>query len=383
MIENSLENSLLRNNFVFNKYFKIWWFQIIQTLISSGFIIILYVKFFQNSITLPQILLAEAIATICSTLYLIFARKINFRLNIILGFLSIAFGFSILFVFGISFPFFVIYSIFKLMSSALFFSVYNILFFRETKDKKELHRVTLYWAIGIVAGVLAPFVGSYILTKFGLNIFIIVAVLIVLFAIFLVKNVKQESITYSPKTILKEIKGLRILNLFDGAFHKIISFVIPIFALLYINTEFDFAKFLSLVSIVSLFFAFRLAKKSDKTRARMPYIWLLSLVSFCIMLGFYFTDGFVYFLIFVLVYKAVTVLFDPLRFNMILDHKKNTGESWIAREIYLSMGRAILFLILFVMLHFNLVKEVYLFFALLYLLFPFIVKNKKIYAKIS
>ena len=101
------------------------------------------------------------------------------------------------------------------------------------------------------------------------------------------------------------------------------------------------------------------------------------------MLGFYFTDGFVYFLIFVLVYKAVTVLFDPLRFNMILDHKKNTGESWIAREIYLSMGRAILFLILFVMLHFNLVKEVYLFFALLYLLFPFIVKNKKIYAKIS
>ncbi|MDD2656004.1 MAG: MFS transporter [Patescibacteria group bacterium] len=368
---------------MFNKHFKIWWFQIVQTLISSGFIAILYIRFFQSSISLSQIIFAEFIATFFSALYLICAKKINFRLNMVLGFLSGMLGFAFILFFGLSFPFFLAYTFFKGMSSVLFFVVYNILFFRETKNKKELHRMTVYWAIGIISGVLAPFIGSYILNKFGLVIFAVVAIFVLLVGIYLVKNVKKEKLEYRSKDILKSIKGLRILNLFDGAFHKVIGFVIPIFALLYIKTEFDYAKFLSLISIVSIFFAFGLAKKSDRTRQRMPYIWIFSLLSFLIMIGFYFSNSFIFFLLLVFALKAVTVMFEPLRSNMILDHNKNNSEGWISREFYLLVGRSILFFVLFIMLHFNFVKESYLFFSVLYLVFPFIVKNKKIYAKID
>ena len=142
----------------------------------------------------------------------------------------------------------------------------------------------------------------------------------------------------------------------------------------------DFGKFLSVMSLVALFFAFRLAKKSDKKQNRTMFIWPLSIATGLVAMCFYFVTTFPVFLILALLLKALTILVEPIRSNIILDKTEKKPIDWISREVFLNIGRMFLVGVVALMLFFKLDKEIFIFLGLVHILFPFVVYYKKVYA---
>ena len=83
------------------------------------------------------------------------------------------------------------------------------------------------------------------------------------------------------------------------------------------------------------------------------------------------------------VIKIVSVISDPLRSTIILDrHASEDPVTWLSREFYINMGRAVLLGGAALCTYVGSNRLVFVFLALPYLLFPFLVHRKKIYTSI-
>jgi hypothetical protein len=267
----------------------------------------------------------------------------------------------------------------------MFFVPFNVLFFKEgQKLNNNLQHITFYWAIMIISGILGPLAGGYILQKFGINYFVFTALVILFIVVYLVKYLPIEIYNVTKEKLSKTLKGFRTINLLDGALHKVGIVSSTLLSLRFITSEISFGQFLSLVSVVALIFSFQTAKLSDRINKRMIFIWPLSIASAITIFALYFTDNLYIFLGLALTLKALTVMLEPIRSNILQDKAdKNNPLIWIARELYLNAGRSIFWLTAFILWYFNLQIILFIIMGFLYLFFPMIVHHKKIYAAIN
>ena len=110
---------------------------------------------------------------------------------------------------------------------------YNILYFKNIK-RGNLEHITKYWAIGIVAGLFAPLIGSFVLAKFPLWI-LFPALFILLSAAYLTRFVGHKNIHTPQKEVLTHIRGLRTLSIIDGSLHKTSLIVVMVFIAIHLT----------------------------------------------------------------------------------------------------------------------------------------------------
>lgn len=364
------------------KYFKIWWLQAVYIFIGGCFSL-LYIYFIKNRISIFYILIGELCAFGLIVIYLIFRRVIYSRRTIIAGLILEIISILILLLPFKPFYLVIPYFILSWLAAILFFTPYNILYFEKTQKEKHLQEITFYWAISIVIGVFAPLVAAYIWHIVGLTLFIIIYVFFTVISLLLLNYVPAETYRYNIKEGLTYLKGLRTINMIDGALQRTNGIIILIFSLQYINNELDFGKFLSIIGLVALFVAFPMAKLSDKKQRRTIFIWPISIAAGLIVMSFYFVNFFWQFFVLALILKGLLVLSEPIRSNIVLDKKEKRAITWISREIYLNIGRLILMAVLVMMLYFGWYKETFIVMGALHLLFPVVVYFKKVYVPVA
>ncbi len=362
------------------KHFRIWWIQGLNTFFHHGFAVLLYLYFVKESISFAELILAKAVSVLVVIIYLLFRGYFHSRKSIVTSFLLLAASMLLFFTSIDVHIILYIYFVVDFLGTIIFYTPYNILFFKDANKDKHLQEMTWYWGVSIVTAVVGPIVGAYIFAGFGLNVFLIVSLLIVAFALYLTRFIKSEEYRYTLKQSLQYLKGLRTVNLIDGALHKVKFVIIPVFSLKYIQTETDYGLFLSLISLVALFFAFEMAKFSDKRKKRTIFIWPLSIAAGIVTGLFYFVNTFFWFMVLAVILQALTVLVEPIRSNIIQDKKEKKPITWISREVYLNIGRVILLVFVALLLFYDLEKYVFVLLGLLHISFPVVLHLKKVYA---
>ena len=101
------------------------------------------------------------------------------------------------------------------------------------------------------------------------------------------------------------------------------------------------------------------------------------------MISFYFVNNLFWAVVLIVLFKFITILFNPLRSNILLDKVSNGPITWISREIYLNIGRFFILGLVAFIVYLGFLREAFVSVAILYLIFPIVVRYKKIYAKIS
>ncbi len=362
------------------KNFKVWWLQATYMVIWGGFISILYYHFVKNDISFFYIILIEAVASLLIALYLYFRGKFNSPNSILNSFILAVLAALLLLVPVKLAYIFIPYIIIRYFSAIIFFTVYNILDFRDISEKKYLQNMTFYWGVGAVISLIAPIIGGYIYETWALVGMVLGISLLMLIGIYLTKFLPKEEYKYTKKEIFKCFPGLRTINIIDGGLHRINFVVIYIFSLNYITGGLDYGLFISLSALVGLMVAWPMAKISDRKNKRTIFIWPISIITAIVIGFFYFVNSFYWFLIFALLLKMMTTISDPIRSNVTQDKAPRTPLTWIGREMYLNTGRFFTLLVVAILLYFNMTSWVYVFFACLTLSFLVVVYLKKTYA---
>ncbi|MBT3539070.1 hypothetical protein HOF40_02855 [Candidatus Parcubacteria bacterium] len=360
------------------KQFRPYWLQAILVIINTGFVGLLYLHFTKQDISLSHLFLAEFFSVVFITTILIIKRTYRMRGEIMIGFLLYAIAMIVVlnpFSFSVLYAFFIL----RGLGSIIFFIPYNIIYFSESKKDKNLQGMTWYWAVGVFAGAVAPILGTFLFIHFGITIFLFTALLLAVLAMYLSRYIPKEKYTYSRKEIFTHIKGLRTLNLIDGALHKVMMIVIPLWATRFLTDEIDFGIFLSLMGVVAIFVSLNMAKMSDRLQKRSIFIWPLSIATGIVTGLFFFATSVTHFLILALLLKAFNILISPLRSNIVQDKFEQSPLLWISREVYLNIGRIFMLAIVASMMFLGLEKEIFIFLALLNILFPFVLYFKRVY----
>lgn len=361
--------------------FRVWWLQLGYMILSSGFISLLYVYFVKSHLNFGYIILAEALGYLFSIFIILFKKQFSSQRDLRLGFILV---FSALLL--LLFPFLPLtllipYTVFKVTGAIMFFTPYNILFFESTQTSKKLSRMTSYWSIGVVVGVLAPIIGGFLFSRMGLSSFVFIALVLLGLTFYLIKFVKKEVYPYSVQEIFQHIKGFRTIVMIDGALPTASNLLLTLYLLTFVQSAFDYGVLLSFIALISVSFSFLLAKISDQKQKRLEFIWPLASCSGIIMLLFYFIHGFWPAIILLIFFKFISTMLNPIQSNIVFDKDHTTAITWISRELFLNIGRTFTLLFLLPLVYLGFFKEAFVVVSLLYILFPFIIFKKGIYKK--
>lgn len=359
--------------------FQVWWVLIAYSTIQSGFLSILFVYFVKNNLNFGLVLLAEGLGYGLSAIILLSKNRFTTQRGMQFGLLLVLCGLPLLLApfapLYILFP----YTLLKVTGGIMFYVPYNILFFENTHREKKLQRMAVYWGIGSAVSVLAPMTGGWIFARFGLAVFIVVSLLILLTGIGLTWLVKKQTYPYKTAELIVHIKGFRLVSMIDGALQSASGLLISLYLLTFIKNEFNFGQILSVIALVSVLLSLQLAKVSDRTKKRLEFIWPLSFGIGVIMISLYFVHTLWIAVILIVGYQFLSSLFNPIRSNILLDNVDHAPITWISRELYLNIGRTfVLFLLAFVVYSGHL-REAFFVMASLFFVFPFILLFKGVY----
>ncbi len=361
--------------------FKIWWLGSFYIFLSSGLFTTLYIYFIRRHVSFQQILYVEFLSVFIITLAILIKHKWHTQYSLYFSFVCAAVAVFSLFLPLPTIYLLPIYGVISHLGTVFFYVIFTILFFSSGKEDKNLQHTTFYWAIMIISGIIGPLIGGFILAKLSIFYFALVAFVILGILFYLIRYVPVKVFTLTTHDLFNSIRGFRKINLLDGALHKVGLMTITLMSLRFIDDEFDFGKYLSLVSMVALIFSFRTAKISDRINRRMIFIWPLSIGAAVTTTALYFVNDFYLYVILALLLKALTVMVEPMRTNILKDRAdKNNPIIWISREFYLNTGRTIFWLMTAILWYFGQQSILFIIMGLLYLLFPIIVEYKKIYA---
>ena len=360
-----------------SKYKRIYLLQALLTVLNTGFVAVLYIYFFKQHVSIAEFLLAEGLGALAVSFFIAFRGVFHVRRDMRLGFILFGIGFAVLFL-----PFykslFFTYTILRTMGGIIFFVPYNIVLFDGYNKDKSLQAMTNYWLVGAVMGIIGPLMGTFILVQGGMVLFIGAALLFLILGIAYAGIVPSFSYVYTPKQLFSRLDSLRTVVAVDGALHKVWA-IVTIFALLYFPTEVKYGGFLSFVSLFAMFFMIYIAKISDVHKKRMDFIWPFSVFSASVAVLFGFVTSAGMFVALTIVLRFFAMLVEPLRANILLDKCESNPLNWIARELWLNIGRAAIFIAAYFIIKLSEPMIVFIMCGLLHIFFPFLVQYKRIY----
>ncbi len=363
------------------KQFRVWWLQVGYMIVNSGFISLLYVYFVKSHLNFGYIILAEALGYLFSIFLILVKKQFSSQRDLRFGFLLVFCALILLLFPLLPLTLLIPYTILKVTGAIMFFTPYNILFFESTQTSKKLSRMTSYWSIGVVVGVLAPIIGGYLFSRLGLSPFVLLALVFLGLTFYLIKFVKKEVYRYSIQEIFEDIQGFRTIVMIDGALPTASNLLLSLYLLTFVRGAFDFGILLSSIALLSVSFSFLIAKLSDKKKKRLEFIWPLSSFAGIILLLLYFTQSFWSVVLLVVLFKFVSTMLNPIQSNIVFDRENTTASTWISREIFLNIGRTLVLLCLLPLVYLGFLKEAFVVLALLFIVFPFVVFKKGVYKK--
>ena len=259
---------------------------------------------------------------------------------------------------------------------------FNSIYFKLQTEKNRTFMTAVYAGITSLLSLLLPPIAGYVAQQFGYTAVFLASVVLMFIPLCISFTMPHHELEFDPASAAARHKKLRSILLVQGIFDTISLAAIPLFVLLFIDSEIQLGFFLSYIGLAGVAGSFILAKIADKHHTRKVFVYPLTILlgTLLILLGFS-AGNFYLFLVVSGLLSTVTVLMAPFFVTMVFDNYRNVTEAVIAREMMLALGRVVGMLVLIV--SFAVLKTpAYGFIAigLVTWLYPYLVYKKGIYA---
>lgn len=358
--------------------FSLSWLQAILTFVNSGFVVVLLYHFYKINVGLADIFFADAIACGLNALILLFRKNIKTHRDMRIGFAILALSLIAVAFIPYSKPLFYIFYIFQIIGAVAFYVPFNALYFANPVSGNHMKNITWYWIVGIITGITGPLIGAFLFLNLPLTYFLILPIALFIFGIYATRYVENYTVEYTPSDVLTRIKRVRLINMLDGALHRVNGDTI-LFVLMLVGSLSQFSIYLSVMALIMAGVAWLVARKSDKTNRRMVYLLPAAIVAGLGTVSFSFAHTLIAFGIITIFVRSALIIAEPLRSNVMVDTIDAHAHNWISREFYLNIGRALVQLFAALLFVFGFITHAFVLFGLLHLAFPLLVHYKKIY----
>lgn len=238
------------------------------------------------------------------------------------------------------------------LSNFFFWIPFNVMFY-EFRKNNNATLGSVYYSIGPILTIILPGLGGFIATSFGYgNLFLAGLALYAITFILCSLLLENKKYVYDTVESIKSISGLKTLIFLEGFSAAVImSVLLEVMLLKYIDKPLEFGTFVSLATGLSVAISLITSKLSDMRKRRREFL-VVSAVVFGIFAIFTSTATTVavFFLGFALI-SFIRTIFFPLPLALVVDNSKNLVNSMIGRELMLNLGRGLgaifVFLILF------------------------------------
>lgn len=337
-----------------------------------------FIPFFlkQQGFSLSWIVLLYALYTGLSLATIPLVKTYSVRNFLATGFLIFSLAAFSLAVFPTTISFFM-YAVFIAINIAIYWVPLNYIFFKNSQKKTNAVDSSFYMVLPGLITVIAPPLGAAFAQAFGFGkLFILAAILFMIPIWMVLKYVPQEGVSTSFFKGIRNFKGLKTITLLEGSLQHFNGAIMPIYALLFLESSFDVGFFLGYLGIVGLAIALIISKKSDQSQKRKGFIKILFFLLAVSITTLFFAKTVVAWYIAVGLFTLIYTISSPLRLAISLDAKKPDLEFWKTREFFLNVGR--MFTLGFAAFFFfiGLYLPVFVLFSIIALAYPFIVNYK-------
>lgn len=329
----------------------------------------------QKGFSISEITLLFAIYTGLSVIMALLTTKFFMKKSVVFGLFMYALS-ALVFAYYNNASY-LLYCFFIALTIIFFWIPLNHLIFRNSNNSSNASDSSVYIVLPGVIAIILPPVSSYIITYFGYKTLFLLASTLYILAIFLIKGlVKEEVFEVKLFDSIKSFKGFKTISLIEGSLHFLVGAIIPIYSLMFFNTEKGFGYFLSYLGIIAFLITLFIAKQSDKTRKRKRYLYiLLAMMSVSLfILPFAKTK-----LLWVVAVIPLTLFYTvsyPIRLAILLDRQKPDMHFWKAREIFLNLGRVITLGLSSIFFYYQLYWAIFVMYGLILIPYIFLVEYK-------
>ena len=322
-----------------------------------------------------QIIFLYAIYTGLSSLLLLFIPRFHVKKSIFFG----IFAYSLMaFVFVYyTTASYLLYALFSALSIIFFWIPLNYFIFKEGKGNSNASDSSFYVVLPGVISIIIPPISSLVITNFGYQALFLITAMIYLLAMLIFWNlVREEVIDVKTSESIRSFKGFKSISLIEGSLHFFVGTIIPVYSLMFFKTARSFSYFLSYLGLIAFIIALFIAKRSDKTRRRKRYLYiLLAAMAASIFLLPFAKTSFAWIITIIPLTLFYTVSY-PIRLAILLDKKKPDLGFWKAREIFLNFGRLITLSISALLFYYQMFWAVLLMYGILLIPYIFLVEYK-------
>ena len=225
-----------------------------------------------------------------------------------------------------------------------FWVPYNLEFFSYATEKTHAYSGSVAIVIYPLAAMTVPPIAGYIWHTHGFaaNMLISIAILATLIAYIIANRaIKFRSFDYRIADSLRSLKGYRTLIALQG-FWEASSFVgVPVFTLLYIDTELRLGFFFSYLGVLSVIATIMLARLSDRYRRRTAFLYPTVIVAAAATISLSLARSTFLWVALVGVLNFTSIMTTPFLIAVALDAKVRGINMWAGRELLLNLGRSL------------------------------------------
>lgn len=225
-----------------------------------------------------------------------------------------------------------------------FWVPYNLEFFSYATERNHAYSGSVAIVIYPLAAMTVPPIAGYIWHTHGFatNMLISIAILATLIAYTIANRaIKFRSFDYRITDSLRSLKGYRTLFALQG-FWEASSFVgVPVFTLLYIDTELRLGFFFSYLGVLSVIATIMLARLSDRYRRRTAFLYPTVIVAAAATISLSLARSTFLWVALVGVLNFTTIMTTPFLIAVALDAKVRGINMWAGRELLLNLGRSL------------------------------------------
>ena len=325
---------------------------------------------------LYHIILLYALYTGLSAAIIPLVGRFSTRRFLMLGFLFFAFAVASFSLLPVSISFF-FYAFFIAANICIFWITLNYIFFRSSDKTTNAVDSSFYMLTpGLIAAVIPP-LSAVFAHAFGYRWLFGLSAILFLIPIWLVwKYVPEEKYVLDFVRGLRNFKGLKTITILEGSLQHFSGAIVPIYALLFLKTTLDVGLFLGYTGLIGFAIAIFLSMRSDHSQKRKKFIQILFLLMAVSIVVLPSARNAAAWYVAVGIFTVIYSISSPLRLAISLDAKKPDLEFWKTREFLLNIGRTITLGIAALIFFLQLYLATFILFALIALVYPFIVNYK-------
>jgi hypothetical protein len=266
-----------------------------------------------------------------------------------------------------------------------FWVPYNLEFFSYATEKTHAYSGSVAIVIYPLVSMVVPPIAGYTWHAHGFatNMLISTGILTGLIAYVLAsRSIKFRRFDYNIAESLRSLRRYRMLFALQG-FWEATSFVgVPVFTLLFVDTELNLGIFFSYLGLLSVIATIALARLSDRRGRRTAFLYptVVLAAMATILLGL--ARSTVLWVTLVGLVNFTSIMATPFMIAVALDAKVKGVNMWAGRELLLNLGRALGSCLILLMYKGGLGYRLgFVVLGGVLLLYPLILHSRRIYAE--